>query len=103
MRSAQTHTYVLKRAVVKDGGADHRARCLANMSDKQGAALIAVESLRQRTSYVERALATGLSLEACRRADNGAQSAYEKILELPDAAEAQSYVREGCPDNRLTL
>ena len=35
--------------------------------------LIAVESLGQRTSYLERALDPGLSLEACRRADNGAQ------------------------------
>ena len=31
------------------------------------------------------------------------QWAYEKILELPSAAEAQFFFREGCPDNRLTL
>ena len=75
-----TDLYVLERAseVVKDGGADRLARCLANMSDKQAAALIANDSQRQRTSYLERALDTGLSIEACRRADNGAQWAYEK-------------------------
>ena len=52
--------YVLGRGVVKDGDADRLARCP-----------IAIESLGQKTSYLERALDTGLSLEACRRADNG--------------------------------
>ena len=100
-----TKEYVRGRAmeVVRDGGADHLARCLANMHDKQAAALITVESLRQRTSYFERALDPGLSLDACKRADNGAPWAYEKILELPGAAEAQSFFQEGCPDSRLTL
>ena len=67
--------YVLDRAmeVVRDGGADRLARCLAHMPDKQAAALIAIESLGQRASYLERALDTRLSLDACRRADNGAQ------------------------------
>ena len=70
---------------------DHLARCLANMPDKQAAALTTIESLGQRTGYLERALDTELSLDACRRADNGAQWAYEKILELPGAAETQSF------------
>ena len=66
---------MLERAtkVVKDGGADRLARCLANMPDKQAATLIAIESLERRTSYLQRTLDTGLFLEACRRADNGAQ------------------------------
>ena len=100
-----TDEYVLDRAieVMRDGGADRLARCLASMPDKQAAALIAIESLGQRTSYVERALDTGLSLEACRRAENGAQRAYENILELPRAAEAQSFFQEGCPGKQLTL
>ena len=40
-----TDEYVLDRAmeVVRDGGADRLARCLANMPDKQAAALIAIE------------------------------------------------------------
>ena len=62
---------------MKDRGADRLACCLANMPDMQAAALIVIESLGQ-TSHLERALDTGLSLEACRRADNGAQWAYEK-------------------------
>ena len=100
-----TDEYVLDRAmeVVRDGGANHLTRCLASMPDKQAEALIAIEWLGQRTRYLERALDTGLSLEACRRADNGAQRAYEKILELPGAAEAQSFFREGCPNNQLKL
>ena len=75
-----TDEYVLERAseVVRDGGADRLARCLANMSDKQAAALIANDSQRQRTSYLERALGTGFSLEACKMADNGTQWAYEE-------------------------
>ena len=71
-----TDEYVMKRTmeVLRDGGVDRLALCIANMSDKQAAALIAVEFLGQRTSYLERALDVVLSLEACRRADNGAQS-----------------------------
>ena len=39
-----TDEYVLERAmeVVRDGGADRLARCLASMPNKQGAALIAI-------------------------------------------------------------
>ena len=44
-----------------------------------------------------------MSLEACRRADNGAQWAYEKILELPGAAGAPSFFQEGCFVDQLTL
>ena len=100
-----TEEYVRGRAmeVVRDGGADHLARCLANMPDKQAAALIFVESLGQQTSYLGRALDPGLSLEAYKGADNGAQWVYEKILGIPGAAEAQPFFQEGCPDNRLTL
>ena len=63
-----TDEYVLKRAmaVVRDGGANCLTRCLANMPDKQAVALIAIESLGQRASYLEKALDTGLSLEACK-------------------------------------
>ena len=42
-----------------------------------------MESLGQRIGYLERALDKELSLEACRRADNAVQWAYEKIFELP--------------------
>ena len=73
------------------------------MTDNQAAALIAIESLGQRTSYLERALDTGLFLEACRSADIGEQWAYENMLQLPGAAEAQSFFQEGSPDNQLTL
>ncbi|CAN0290043.1 unnamed protein product, partial [Laminaria digitata] len=86
-----TEEYVRGRAmkVIGDGGTYRLARCLTNTLDKQTAALISVESLGQRTSYLERALDPVLSLEACRRADNGAQWAYKNILELPRAAETQ--------------
>ena len=49
-----TEEYVRGRSmeVVRDGGADHLAHCLANLPDKQAAALITVESLGQRTSYL---------------------------------------------------
>ena len=99
-----TDEYVLERAmgVMKDGGADRLAPCLANMPGMQAAAPITINSLGQRTSYLEKAPDTRLSLEACRRADNGAQWAYE-ILELPGAAEALSFFQEGCPVNQLTL
>ena len=42
-----TDEYVLERAmeVMRDGDADHLARCLANMPDKQAGAHIAIESL----------------------------------------------------------
>lgn len=65
------------------------------MSNKQAAALVAIESLGKRTYHLERALDTGPSLEACKRAGSGAQWVYEKILELPVAAEAKSVLRRG--------
>ena len=97
--------HVLDRAmeIVRDGRADRVACCLASMPNTQAAALIAIESLGQRTSYLEKALDTGLSLEECRRADNGAQWAYENILEIPRAAEAQLFFQERCPGNQLAL
>lgn len=64
-----------------DGGVDHLALCLANLIAKQAATHIFVEYHGQRTSYLERVLDPGFSLEACRRADNGAQEVYEKPLE----------------------
>ena len=70
------------------------------MPDKQAAAVIVIESRGQRTDYIERARGMELSLEGCRRADE-AQWAYEKILEPPGAAEAQSFFQEWCPDDRL--
>ena len=70
-----TGEYVLERAmgVLKDGGVDRHARCLPRMPDKQVAALIAIESLEKRTSYPEKAMDTELSLQACRRENNGPQ------------------------------
>ena len=73
------------------------------MPDEQAAALIVTQSLGERTGCFERALDTELSLESCRRANNGAQWACKKILELPGAAEAQSFFQEGGGDDRLTL
>ena len=64
--SIGTEQYARRRAmaVVMGGGAECLARCLANVPDKNAAALVAVESLEQRTSYLESALGPGLSLEA---------------------------------------
>ena len=100
-----TDEYVLGRAlkVVRDVGAGRLACCLANMPNKQGAALVTIESLAQRTCYLERALDTGLSLEAYRRVDNGVQWAYETFLELSVAVEAQPIFQEGCPGYQLIL
>ena len=90
--SIDTDEYVLERAmeVVKDGGEDHRARCLANMPDTQAAALTAIKSLGQKTCYLERNLDTGVPLETYRRADNWGQWAFEKIPQLPCTSEARS-------------
>ena len=91
-----TDEYVLDRAteVVKNGGSDHLAWSRQH-AEHASAGLIAIESFGQRTSCLERAPDTGLSLEACSRADNGAQWVYEKILELPGAAEEHSFFRRG--------
>ena len=65
--------------VMRDGGADHLSRCFVNMPDKQAAALITVESLGQRTSYPERAVDPGLSLEACKLSDNGERRGHNRF------------------------
>lgn len=54
------------------------------------AALIAIGSLGQRKSYHERILDTVLYLEPCKRADDGAHWACEKLRELTVGAEAES-------------
>ena len=58
-------------AVVRDGDTDLLARCLVYMPDKQAAAHIAIKAREQRTTFIESALDTGLSLEACRTAETG--------------------------------
>lgn len=51
-----TDEYVLERAMrggVNDGGADHLARCLANVLDKKAAALLATEAFGFRKNHLE--------------------------------------------------
>lgn len=67
------------------------------------AALISIEPLGQRKGYNQRILDTTLYLEACKREDDGAQWACEKLRQLTGGAEAQSVFYEGCPDNRPSL
>lgn len=73
-----TYEYALGRLieVVKDRRANRLARWLANMPNKEAAAVILIESLGQRTGYLGRALGIGLSLCVCGRADNRAQWAH---------------------------
>lgn len=89
-----TEEYVLEWTLelVKNGGVDPLARCLAIMLDRQAVALLAIGYLGWSTSHLHRALGTRLSLKACRRADDGAQWTYEKMLELTGAVEAQSFL-----------
>ena len=92
-----TDEYVLERAmgVMKDGGADRLAPCLANMPGMQAAAPITINSLGQRTSYLEKAPDTRLSLEACRRADNGAQRAYQNPSRYQEQRRHSHFSRRG--------
>lgn len=89
--------------VLRDGRADRLARYLARMPDKQSSAHIVVKSFEKRTTYLERALDSGLFLNKSRRAANGAQPAYQKIVEQAGVEEAQSYFGEGCPHGQLAF
>lgn len=65
--SIGTEEYAVERArgAARDEGADSLLRFyLAGMPDEQANALIATEPLGQRTSYLERVMGTGTSLEA---------------------------------------
>ena len=73
------------------------------MPDKQATALIAIESLGQKTDDLERALDTGLSLEACRMADHGAQWAHKEFFNPPGVGEANPFFQARRPGNQLTL
>lgn len=53
--------------IVNDGGGDRLVHCFAIMPNKHAAALTVIESFGESISYLERAMDTGLSLEACRR------------------------------------
>ena len=73
-------------------------RCLPGVPDKQATALVISKSLRERTSYLERVVDTATvdrSKHMQERVNNGAQWAYELILELSAAAEAQTTVLRG--------
>ena len=99
-----TYEYVLEPAleVVRDRGADRLAHSLAEMPNKQAAGLIAIEPLGQRTSYIDRALDAGLSLEACRK---GRQRGAAGVRKNPRATRrrrrAQPFSHEVCPGNQL--
>lgn len=83
---------------------DHLARCSADMPETQAAAFIGVNSLGRRTICLGRVLDSGLSVEKCRKAGNGAQCGHPRaILELMGAVEAQSLFKEGRPGDRLAL
>ena len=97
-----TDEYVLERAmrVMRDGGAERLARCLADMPNKKAAALIAIEPLAQRTSYIERALDTGLPSKLAGGQIYGAQRARQTKIELPGGAESLAFLQAGCPDEQ---
>lgn len=63
-------------------------------------ALIAIASLGQKTTYLKRALGTGLSLEASKGAENRAQRTYEIISEPIEVAGAHSFSEEGGLENQ---
>ena len=46
-------------------------------------------------------LVYGLLLEACRGVEYRTQWAYERIVELPGAVEAQHFFQKECPGDRL--
>lgn len=70
-----TEEYVVERAVgvVRGGGVERLARCVADMEHKQAAALVAIKSVGQKASYLEHVLDTGMPPDTCRMADNGVQ------------------------------
>ena len=63
-------------SVGKDEGCNPLARYVANLPDKHAAILKAVEPLEQGPRNLDRSLGTELPLEACRRADSGAQRTH---------------------------
>lgn len=71
-------------AVTNGRGRKNRvAGCLAIVPDKQRVALIAIESLGQRTCHLKKALDMGLSVEALRMANDGVPTmAYVKIHQM---------------------
>ena len=80
--SAASDVYKRQVGAVRDIDADCLARCLAGMIDKQPVALIATESFAQNySSYLERVMDAGTFLQACQRADNGAQ--WVSLLGFP--------------------
>ena len=89
--------------IVRNGGAEQLARMLSRMPDKQSANLIAIGSMVQRTSYLERVMDPKLSLAACKKADGNVLWMLEKLLDLPGAAEESLFFADGCPTNMLTL
>lgn len=86
---------------IKDGGADFLVRCLANMPGKQTAALIAIEPLWQRTSYVENSLDTRSSSKHAEGHRQRGTVGTGKHIRATGRGGGTVVFQEGCPENCL--
>ena len=72
------------------------ARCLANMPDKQAAALITVESLGQRTSYTSKGLWTrGCPLKHVKEQTTGRSGRTRKSSNCRERLRHNRFSRRG--------
>lgn len=85
-----TEEYVVgsEMGAVKAGGVDCPVRYLAGVPNRQATLPIATKSLGQKGTYLGH-MDTDTSLEPRRRVGNGAQWAFEHIVESPEVFAAQ--------------
>ena len=100
-----TDEYVLERVmgVVSDRGTGRLARCLGNVPDKQAAALIAIESFGQRTSYLERTPTRDCLSKLAGGQTTGPGGRTREASSHRARRRHSRFFQDGCPDNRLTL
>ena len=89
--------------IVKDDGVEGLARLLAHMPQKQEAMLVATKVLTAKTGFLERGVDTHLSRAPCERADNTNLWMLERLLELPDVEDEESFFAANCPADKLKL
>ena len=94
-----TDEYVRDRAieVVRDGGADRLTRCFASMPDKQAAVLVAIESLGQRTSCLERFWTLGCPSKRAEGQTTGRSGLMKTSWSYPERRRHSLLSRKGAP------
>lgn len=102
MRPSEITCCVQENAIkmVADKGVDGLPWLLLQMPDLQLVMLVATKVLTAKMAYIKRQVDACTKRAACEWADNRKLWMLARMLELPAAADKDSFFSGGCPANR---